>query len=317
MSLETATIGQHAAKQVQAANANDVEMSSPPKDAINDTTSSGFPAAPKPDRSVSQPGTSDSTNAPPSASGNDSSPTATTQASSAAAQQLLTAAQRKQNIACDNCRGRKVRCVRQLGFEKCDHCRAKGTECTSHYVTAASSSRRRPAAASSSTHPSKTDAGASSATKEPIISPPQATGSEELSRAGNHPKQASKRRKAEPRENLLMLNYEPCRSRAGVSGSSSSDKRQTSPSSTSQPYMQPLQPSYLDQLDPPVQSPQDQLLGFLAYMFAPEPVIDPHLKWRDPTRQELINEPIPYAPTFYGQPSKAHLSLKTSVEILE
>ncbi|KAH8916700.1 hypothetical protein BT69DRAFT_1287473 [Atractiella rhizophila] len=47
--------------------------------------------------------------------------------------------ERKQNSACDACRLRKVKCFKQPGEEKCQHCKAKKLECTRYYVTLASS----------------------------------------------------------------------------------------------------------------------------------------------------------------------------------
>ncbi|GHJ86548.1 hypothetical protein NliqN6_2950 [Naganishia liquefaciens] len=49
---------------------------------------------------------------------------------------------RRQNVACDACRARKVKCVRKPMAEQCEHCRSKGTPCTSIYVTQVNSSRK-------------------------------------------------------------------------------------------------------------------------------------------------------------------------------
>lgn len=54
------------------------------------------------------------------------------------------AAARKQNSACDACRNRKVRCYRTPGEEKCNHCKAKGIDCTTIYVQLATSGAKRP-----------------------------------------------------------------------------------------------------------------------------------------------------------------------------
>lgn len=54
------------------------------------------------------------------------------------------AAARKQNSACDACRNRKVRCHRTPGEEKCNHCKAKGIECTTIYVQLATQGVKRP-----------------------------------------------------------------------------------------------------------------------------------------------------------------------------
>ncbi len=53
-------------------------------------------------------------------------------------------ASRKQNSACDACRSRKVRCNRDPGEVKCNHCKAKNIECTTLYVQWATSSSKRP-----------------------------------------------------------------------------------------------------------------------------------------------------------------------------
>ncbi|KAJ1031665.1 hypothetical protein NDA13_002056 [Ustilago tritici] len=51
---------------------------------------------------------------------------------------------RKQNSACDACRSRKVRCNRDPGEAKCNHCKAKNIDCTTLYVQWATSSSKRP-----------------------------------------------------------------------------------------------------------------------------------------------------------------------------
>lgn len=53
-------------------------------------------------------------------------------------------ASRKQNSACDACRSRKVRCNRNPGELKCNHCKAKNIECTTLYVQWATSAAKRP-----------------------------------------------------------------------------------------------------------------------------------------------------------------------------
>ncbi|PWZ02621.1 hypothetical protein BCV70DRAFT_182835 [Testicularia cyperi] len=58
--------------------------------------------------------------------------------------QTVLVASRKQNSACDACRSRKVRCNRDPGEEKCNHCRAKNIDCTTLYVQWATSSAKRP-----------------------------------------------------------------------------------------------------------------------------------------------------------------------------
>ncbi|WWC60912.1 uncharacterized protein I303_103488 [Kwoniella dejecticola CBS 10117] len=42
--------------------------------------------------------------------------------------------QRKQNLACDSCRKRKVRCLRTEKTQICQQCSNKGEECTNHYI---------------------------------------------------------------------------------------------------------------------------------------------------------------------------------------
>ncbi|KAG8961186.1 hypothetical protein FRC03_005692 [Tulasnella sp. 419] len=49
---------------------------------------------------------------------------------------------RKQNIACDACRSRKVKCHQLPGSDKCQHCLSKNYPCT-HFVQAATSEKRR------------------------------------------------------------------------------------------------------------------------------------------------------------------------------
>ncbi|WVQ98940.1 hypothetical protein IAU59_006072 [Kwoniella sp. CBS 9459] len=41
---------------------------------------------------------------------------------------------RKQNIACDQCRSRKIRCLRNTKAEVCEQCSNRGAECTSDYI---------------------------------------------------------------------------------------------------------------------------------------------------------------------------------------
>lgn len=49
---------------------------------------------------------------------------------------------RKQNIACDACRARKVKCCKLPGQDKCQHCMSKNYPCT-HYVQQATSEKKR------------------------------------------------------------------------------------------------------------------------------------------------------------------------------
>ncbi|WWC89756.1 uncharacterized protein L201_004682 [Kwoniella dendrophila CBS 6074] len=54
--------------------------------------------------------------------------------------------QRKQNLACDSCRKRKVRCLRTDKTQICQQCSTKGEECTNHYIdslTQAKNNKRR------------------------------------------------------------------------------------------------------------------------------------------------------------------------------
>lgn len=50
---------------------------------------------------------------------------------------------RKQNVACDSCRARKVKCNRAPGADKCIHCSQKDVPCTSHYIEQLSSARKQ------------------------------------------------------------------------------------------------------------------------------------------------------------------------------
>ncbi|ORX33743.1 hypothetical protein BD324DRAFT_638421 [Kockovaella imperatae] len=50
---------------------------------------------------------------------------------------------RKQNVACDACRAKKVRCQRSSTAERCAQCINKEVECTSHYIEQLQSKARR------------------------------------------------------------------------------------------------------------------------------------------------------------------------------
>ncbi|KAG8741933.1 hypothetical protein FRC12_015512 [Ceratobasidium sp. 428] len=50
---------------------------------------------------------------------------------------------RKQNVACDACRNRKVKCVRNPGSEKCQHCIGKNFPCTNLIQQATSEKKRQ------------------------------------------------------------------------------------------------------------------------------------------------------------------------------
>ncbi|WOO81373.1 uncharacterized protein LOC62_03G004902 [Vanrija pseudolonga] len=51
---------------------------------------------------------------------------------------------RKQNVACDACRAKKVRCLRANTTERCEQCVAKELECTSNYIEQLQNKPRRP-----------------------------------------------------------------------------------------------------------------------------------------------------------------------------
>ncbi|PVG00244.1 hypothetical protein CPB86DRAFT_701823 [Serendipita vermifera] len=63
-------------------------------------------------------------------------------AASAAAQSATTGPSRKQNVACDACRARKVKCNPVPGSDKCQHCITKNLDCT-HLIQQATSEKRR------------------------------------------------------------------------------------------------------------------------------------------------------------------------------
>ncbi|KAK8869613.1 hypothetical protein IAR55_000180 [Kwoniella newhampshirensis] len=56
---------------------------------------------------------------------------------------LPSTASRKQNIACDQCRTKKIRCLRTDKTEICEQCDAKGTGCTSHYIESLAQSKSK------------------------------------------------------------------------------------------------------------------------------------------------------------------------------
>lgn len=78
----------------------------------------------------------------PSRNGPPSTPSTSNSPSTGSGAMLM--ASRKQNSACDACRSRKVRCNRDLGEARCNHCKAKNIDCTTLYVEWATSSAKRP-----------------------------------------------------------------------------------------------------------------------------------------------------------------------------
>ncbi|KAL5512814.1 hypothetical protein ACEPAG_3080 [Sanghuangporus baumii] len=64
---------------------------------------------------------------------------------------------RRQNVACDACRTRKVRCTQLPGQDKCQHCISKNYPCT-HYVQQQTSEKKRGAGANRRTRTSSTNA---------------------------------------------------------------------------------------------------------------------------------------------------------------
>ncbi|KAI5120761.1 hypothetical protein M0805_004725 [Coniferiporia weirii] len=94
---------------------------------------------------------------------------------------------RRQNVACDACRARKVRCTQLPGQDKCQHCISKNYPCT-HYVQQATSEKRRVSGvsrrprASSSANVNGSPSASSSTSTPPGDSPPVNTASQ-----GNRP----------------------------------------------------------------------------------------------------------------------------------
>ncbi|KAJ1309737.1 hypothetical protein OPQ81_006502 [Rhizoctonia solani] len=56
---------------------------------------------------------------------------------------LVHAPPRKQNVACDACRNRKVKCVKNPGMDKCQHCIGKNFPCTNLIQQATNEKQRR------------------------------------------------------------------------------------------------------------------------------------------------------------------------------
>ncbi|OXG21701.1 hypothetical protein C366_01384 [Cryptococcus neoformans Tu401-1] len=56
---------------------------------------------------------------------------------------LIPGATRKQNIACDQCRSRKIRCLRTDKKDVCEQCKSKSTECTSNYIEALAEKKKK------------------------------------------------------------------------------------------------------------------------------------------------------------------------------
>ncbi|KIS00878.1 hypothetical protein L804_02301 [Cryptococcus deuterogattii 2001/935-1] len=56
---------------------------------------------------------------------------------------LIGGVTRKQNIACDQCRSRKTRCLRGDKKDVCEQCKSKGIECTSSYIEALAEKRKK------------------------------------------------------------------------------------------------------------------------------------------------------------------------------
>ncbi|CUA71603.1 multidrug resistance regulator 2 [Candida albicans SC5314] [Rhizoctonia solani] len=75
-------------------------------------------------------------------------PASTTSAWSSAVPEInvatpLYAPPRKQNVACDACRNRKVKCVKSPGMDKCQHCIGKNFPCTNLIQQATNEKQRR------------------------------------------------------------------------------------------------------------------------------------------------------------------------------
>ncbi|WVQ71867.1 hypothetical protein IAR50_001409 [Cryptococcus sp. DSM 104548] len=56
---------------------------------------------------------------------------------------LVSGVTRKQNIACDQCRTKKIRCLRADKTEICLQCKSKGAECTSEYIDALANKKKK------------------------------------------------------------------------------------------------------------------------------------------------------------------------------
>ncbi|ODN83388.1 hypothetical protein L202_01532 [Cryptococcus amylolentus CBS 6039] len=56
---------------------------------------------------------------------------------------VVAGATRKQNIACDQCRTKKIRCLRADKTEICVQCKAKGSECTSEYIDSLANKKKK------------------------------------------------------------------------------------------------------------------------------------------------------------------------------
>ncbi|KAH8089477.1 hypothetical protein HD553DRAFT_93191 [Filobasidium floriforme] len=232
-------------------------------------------------------------------------PLSTMEAGTSFAQHVLNAAQRKQNIACDGCRSRKVKCVRQPGSERCDHCRAKKTPCTSHYVTSLSSSRR------------KTTGSGTNSTSNVASSSANGNGGS----GGGESGRASS-------DDLPVASGSGCGSASisngGMAGEGSKSQVDEDGDGTDKKRVKRRKPSPSDQTLSYSQAPElgltsddfskasqtDRLTSLLAYLFSPHPVVGLTGKWRDPTRTEMTDG-MPYSPTFWDRPSKAHLKLNS------
>ncbi|WVQ78529.1 hypothetical protein IAT38_000615 [Cryptococcus sp. DSM 104549] len=77
---------------------------------------------------------------PPPTTG--SAPAANNNSTTMSAGGVLTVT-RKQNIACDQCRGKKIRCLRASKADICEQCAAKGTPCTSNYIDGLANKKTR------------------------------------------------------------------------------------------------------------------------------------------------------------------------------
>ncbi|WVF71971.1 hypothetical protein IAT40_006781 [Kwoniella sp. CBS 6097] len=65
---------------------------------------------------------------------------------------------RKQNIACDQCRSRKIRCLRETKAETCEQCSHRGAECTSNYIDSLAEAKAKKQRPRSSLTPTVNDA---------------------------------------------------------------------------------------------------------------------------------------------------------------
>lgn len=82
-------------------------------------------------------------NAAPFAGSSSSTPSMAHPTPASSSSGLIPGVTRKQNIACDQCRSRKIRCLRADKKDVCEQCKSKGTECTSNYIEALAEKKKK------------------------------------------------------------------------------------------------------------------------------------------------------------------------------